>query len=197
MVTKLLTLSSLKTRNAPMNTGCIDRLATIITTRLASSSVGLRRKFVATSRKLEENSYAGEVITNGHAQQIVGPEPREASFASSVIRLSCSVAPWPGQLHRYVLTPSNEKTFPFGCLPFVRAPYFRRREGLARTGSASLNPSRRGKTSRATPASPKRWSSAIHIERQSLHLRCRRGRRVYCLRSTKLPGRSNVSEECS
>src|SRR6185295_1665669 len=36
------------------------------------------------------------------AEQIVGPEPREASFASSVIRLSCSVAPWAGQLNRYM-----------------------------------------------------------------------------------------------
>ena len=35
-------------------------------------------------------------------EQIVGPEPREATFASSVIRLSCSVAPWPGQLKRSV-----------------------------------------------------------------------------------------------
>jgi len=35
-------------------------------------------------------------------EQIVGPEPRAASFASSVIRLSCSVAPWPGQLNRSV-----------------------------------------------------------------------------------------------
>jgi hypothetical protein len=35
------------------------------------------------------------------AQQIVGPEPREATFASNVIRRSCSVAPWPGQLRRY------------------------------------------------------------------------------------------------
>src|SRR5215471_10681816 len=34
--------------------------------------------------------------------QIVGPEPRGASFASSVIRRRCSVAPWPGQLRRYV-----------------------------------------------------------------------------------------------
>src|SRR6478735_1718277 len=39
---------------------------------------------------------------SGETQQIVGPEPREATFASSVIRLSCSVAPWPGQLNRYV-----------------------------------------------------------------------------------------------
>ena len=36
-----------------------------------------------------------------HAQQIVGPEPREASFASSLFRLSCSVTPWPGQLRRW------------------------------------------------------------------------------------------------
>src|SRR5215471_7713348 len=35
-------------------------------------------------------------------EQMVGPEPREATFASSVIRRSCSVAPWPGQLNRYV-----------------------------------------------------------------------------------------------
>src|SRR5215510_3584735 len=34
------------------------------------------------------------------AQQVGGPEPREATFASSVIRLSCSLAPWPGQLNR-------------------------------------------------------------------------------------------------
>src|ERR1041384_1901825 len=39
----------------------------------------------------------------GAAQQIVGPEPRAACFASSVIRLSCSVAPWPGQLNRCAL----------------------------------------------------------------------------------------------
>ena len=37
----------------------------------------------------------------GRVEQIVGPEPREATFASSAIRLSCSVAPWPGQLRRY------------------------------------------------------------------------------------------------
>jgi len=35
-------------------------------------------------------------------EQIVGPEPRGATFASNVIRLSCSVAPWPGQLNRWV-----------------------------------------------------------------------------------------------
>jgi hypothetical protein len=35
-------------------------------------------------------------------EQIVGPEPREATFAPSVIRLSYSVAPWPGQLRRSV-----------------------------------------------------------------------------------------------
>jgi len=29
------------------------------------------------------------------AEQIAGPEPRAASFASSVIRRSCSVVPWP------------------------------------------------------------------------------------------------------
>src|SRR5215471_9219558 len=34
-------------------------------------------------------------------EQMVGPEPREASFASSVVRRSCSVAPWPGQLNRW------------------------------------------------------------------------------------------------
>src|SRR5215831_10466028 len=34
-------------------------------------------------------------------QQIVGPGPRAASFASSVVRRSCSVAPWPGQLRRW------------------------------------------------------------------------------------------------
>ena len=56
----------------------------------------------------------------GAIQQIVGSEPREASFASSVIRLSCSVAPWPGQLHRYpalnmirdVLLPELMERFP-------------------------------------------------------------------------------------
>jgi len=37
----------------------------------------------------------------GAVEQIVGPEPREASFASSVVRRRCSVAPWPGQLRRY------------------------------------------------------------------------------------------------
>jgi hypothetical protein len=31
---------------------------------------------------------------------MVGPEPQEATFASNVIRRSCSVAPWPGQLNR-------------------------------------------------------------------------------------------------
>ena len=31
------------------------------------------------------------------------PEPRKACFASSVIRLSYSLAPWPGQLNRYAL----------------------------------------------------------------------------------------------
>src|SRR5438874_503271 len=35
-------------------------------------------------------------------QQIVGPEPRGATFASSVIRRSCSVTPWPGQLRRSI-----------------------------------------------------------------------------------------------
>src|SRR6185436_11446967 len=44
------------------------------------------------------------VLCIGDAQQIVGPEPREATFASSVIRLSCSVAPWPGQLRRSAST---------------------------------------------------------------------------------------------
>src|SRR6185503_4867119 len=44
------------------------------------------------------------VLCIGDAQQIVGPEPREATFASSVIRLSCSVAPWPGQLKRCAAT---------------------------------------------------------------------------------------------
>src|SRR6185369_8853463 len=39
-------------------------------------------------------------LTGGAVEQIVGPEPREATFASSVIRLSRSVAPWPGQLNR-------------------------------------------------------------------------------------------------
>ena len=38
------------------------------------------------------------------AQQIVGPEPREATFASSLVRRSCSVTPWPGQLKRYAAT---------------------------------------------------------------------------------------------
>jgi Carboxypeptidase regulatory-like domain len=33
-------------------------------------------------------------------EQIVGPEQREATFASSSIRRSYSVAPWPGQLRR-------------------------------------------------------------------------------------------------
>jgi hypothetical protein len=45
------------------------------------------------------------------AQQIVGPEPREASFASSVIRRSCSVAPWPGQLNRWPSVTSSMKKF--------------------------------------------------------------------------------------
>ena len=31
----------------------------------------------------------------------VGPEPREAGFASSLVRRSCSVTPGPGQLNRY------------------------------------------------------------------------------------------------
>src|SRR6267142_6617195 len=34
-------------------------------------------------------------------EQIVGPEPRGATFASGVIRLTCSAAPWPGRLNRY------------------------------------------------------------------------------------------------
>jgi len=41
------------------------------------------------------------------AQQIVGPEPREACFASSVIRPSYAVAPWPGQLRRYAAIAQN------------------------------------------------------------------------------------------
>jgi hypothetical protein len=44
-------------------------------------------------------------------QQIVGPEPREASFASSVIRLSCPVAPWPGQLRRWGATHKMKTLF--------------------------------------------------------------------------------------
>jgi hypothetical protein len=47
----------------------------------------------------------GLAKTTHAAEQIVGPEPREAPFASSVVRLSCSVAPWPGQLNRY---PANQ-----------------------------------------------------------------------------------------
>jgi hypothetical protein len=39
---------------------------------------------------------------SGAVEPIVGPEPREATFASSVIRLSCSEGPWPGQLRRSV-----------------------------------------------------------------------------------------------
>ena len=35
------------------------------------------------------------------AQQIVGPEPREATFASSLVRRSYSVTPWSGQLNRW------------------------------------------------------------------------------------------------
>src|SRR5262249_20353785 len=62
MARKLLTLSSLKTRNALMNTGCIDRVAIILTTRLASSSVALRRRFFATTRKLEASSQGAVVI---------------------------------------------------------------------------------------------------------------------------------------
>src|ERR1044072_266524 len=34
-------------------------------------------------------------------EQIVGPEPREAPFASRVIRTRCSAAPAPGHLNRY------------------------------------------------------------------------------------------------
>ncbi len=41
-----------------------------------------------------------EPQTRSGVEQIVGPEPLEACFASSVIRLSCSVAPWPSQLNR-------------------------------------------------------------------------------------------------
>ena len=44
----------------------------------------------------------------GETQQIVGPEPRAACFASSVIRRSCSVAPWPGQLNRCALSTHTE-----------------------------------------------------------------------------------------
>ncbi len=47
-------------------------------------------------------AYHERARTNfGGAQQIVGPEPREAPFASIVLRRSCSVTPWPGQLNRY------------------------------------------------------------------------------------------------
>ena len=39
-------------------------------------------------------------MTQHALEQIVGPEPRAASFASSLVRRSCSLAPWPGQLRR-------------------------------------------------------------------------------------------------
>jgi hypothetical protein len=45
----------------------------------------------------------------GAVEQIVGPEPRAAPFASSVIRRSCSVAPWPGQLKRWVASCSQNR----------------------------------------------------------------------------------------
>ena len=41
--------------------------------------------------------------------QIVGSEPREATFASSVVRRNCSLAPWPGQLNRYRAANSKVK----------------------------------------------------------------------------------------
>jgi hypothetical protein len=44
---------------------------------------------------------SGSLVDAGATEQIVGPEPRGASFASSVIRLICLVPPWPGQLRRY------------------------------------------------------------------------------------------------
>ena len=49
------------------------------------------------------------MLTDAHIQQIVGPGPREATFASSVVRRSCSVAPWPGQLRRSTTTWKNDK----------------------------------------------------------------------------------------
>jgi hypothetical protein len=49
------------------------------------------------------NHWPDGALTDSAAQQIVGPEPREATFASSVILRSCSVAPWPGQLRRSAL----------------------------------------------------------------------------------------------
>src|ERR1043166_8165159 len=58
--------------------------------RRGHAVLGARREHILWRRRL----------TDGAIEQIVGPEPREASFASSVIGLSCSVAPWPGQLKR-------------------------------------------------------------------------------------------------
>jgi hypothetical protein len=56
-------------------------------------------------------------------EQIVGPEPREATFASSMIWLSCSVTPWPGQLNRYP-TMLNIDEIPWAELTGgYRAPY--------------------------------------------------------------------------
>ena len=44
-------------------------------------------------------------------EQIVGPEPRAATFASSLVRLSCSVAPWPGELDVMLLLLSQRNRF--------------------------------------------------------------------------------------
>ena len=98
---------------------------------------GLKRcylAFVASNRHLTQSRSIG-----GATEQIVGREPREACFASSVIRLSCPVAPWPGQHNRWAdSTKTNgligepllirkekdfafkEIGFPVGCLqPYV------------------------------------------------------------------------------
>jgi hypothetical protein len=48
-----------------------------------------------------KSAYSTARITN------LGPQPRAASFASDVIRRSCLVAPWPGQLNRSVFSPES------------------------------------------------------------------------------------------
>src|SRR6185295_9883984 len=55
------------------------------------------------SRKawLSPTTCHGDLFIRARTPQIVGSEPQEATFASSVIRQSCSVAPWLGQLRRY------------------------------------------------------------------------------------------------
>ena len=72
----------------------------------------------------------GLVLLGVAIEQIVGPEPRAACFASSAVRLSCSVAPWPGQLKRYPpftnmgkMTPSAAKNAIRRALLGIVDPY--------------------------------------------------------------------------